>query len=338
MVQNLFFVTLKSTIICVYRIKTLLLKVSYTFQEVYFMSNIKEIAGKVLGERTGEYKTYSPEVLVPVPRNLSIEYLGVKMENLSGAGFDLWYSYEFRCLTNTGLPVASVIKFVIPHTSQNIIESKSFKLYCNGFTTERLGDTKQEALKKACKIMQADLSKAAGGNVEVSVVDSSKRLAVFKNYKELTELVDPKIEIKVYHEDPSLLEVEDTNELKEYRLKFDALRSTCRITKQADTGSMYLFYCSKKHIKEESLVKYFTSFYEEHHFHEEILITAFTRLEKLLNPEDSLFITALYQRRGSLDIGPCHYKNLNFGTEEEDIIENLGKAESFSYDPNNLYR
>lgn len=301
-------------------------------------NKVASIAGKVLGERTGEVKTYSPDVLVPVPRNLSIEYLRVKMEDLEGAGFDLWYSYEFRTLTTNGLPVASVIKFIIPHTTKNIIESKSFKLYCNGFTTERLGDTKEEALKKACEVMKKDLSKAAEGDVEVSIVDGSVRKAVFEDYVELTTLVDPKIEVKVYNETPDLLEVEDTDEVKTYRLKFDALRSTCRITHQPDSGSFYLYYQSKKHIKEESLVRYFSSFYEEHHFHEEILVTAFTRLEKLLNPEDSLFTTALYQRRGSLDIGPCHYKNMDLNSKEEDIICNLRAEKVFAYDPHNLYR
>ena len=139
-------------------------------------NKVASIAGKVLGERTGEVKTYSPDVLVPVPRNLSIEYLGVKMEDLKGAGFDLWYSYEFRTLTTNGLPVASVIKFIVPHTSKNIIESKSFKLYCNGFTTERLGDTKEEALKKA-----KQAGKQPGCEFWGITISGKKGFAVYKN-------------------------------------------------------------------------------------------------------------------------------------------------------------
>lgn len=299
---------------------------------------VESIASKVLGERTGEVKTYNPDILVPVPRNLSIEYLGVKMEDLPGEGFDLWYSYEFRCLTTNGLPLAAVIKFIVPHTSKNIIESKSFKLYCNSFTTERLGDTKAEALAKACEIMKKDLSKAAEGDVEVSLVDPTNREKVFEDYTELTTLVDPKIEVKVYNEDPSQLEIADEgNEVKEYRLKFDALRSTCRITHQPDSGSFYLYYKSKKHISEESLVRYFSSFYEEHHFHEEILVTAFTRLSKILDADDTIFATALYQRRGSLDIGPSHFKG-ELPEAEKAIVNNLRKPVAFAYDPNNLYR
>jgi len=300
-------------------------------------TTIQEIASTVLGKRTGEVKNYSPEILVPVPRNLSIEYAGIKMETLSGEGFDLWYCYEFRCLTNHGLPLAAVIKFIFPHTSTNIIESKSLKLYCNGFTTERLGDTKEEALNKACSIMQADLSKAADGKVEVSLVNPGKRSTIFSRFTELTTLVDSGIEISVYNEDPSLLEIESGSIEKEYFLKYDALRSTCRVTMQPDSGSFYLYYKSKKHIKEESLVRYLASFYEEHHFHEEILVTAYSRLEKLLDPEDSLMTTALYQRRGSLDIGPCHYKNIdNDGVQF--ITYNMKDPCNFAYDPNNLYR
>ena len=300
--------------------------------------DVSKIAGKVLGERTGEYKKYAPEVLVPVPRNLSIEHIGVKMEDLPGAGFDLWYSYEFRCLTNQGLPVASVIKFIIPHESENIIESKSFKLYCNSFTAEKLGETKAEALAKACEIMKRDLSAAAKGEVEVSVVDPSRRPEVFADYTELTTLVDPKLEVSVYNEDPTLLEVEETDEVKEYRLKFDALRSKCRITNQPDSGSVYIYYKSKKHFTEESLTRYLVSYYEECHFHEEILVTIFTRLNKLLNEDDELFTTALYQRRGSLDIGPCHYKNMQIGGSEDSIISALRFESVFAHDPNNLYR
>ena len=149
---------------------------------------IESIASKFL-QSMNEIKKYSPDILVTIPRNLSIEYLGVKMEDLPGEGFDLWYNYEFRCLTNNGLPIASLIKFIIPHSTKNLIESKSFKLYCNGFTTEKLGNTKNEALEKVCEIMKKDLSKIAKGEIEVSFISNkSEKKAVLENYKELTEI------------------------------------------------------------------------------------------------------------------------------------------------------
>lgn len=298
------------------------------------MKTVEELAGKVLGVRTGEYKKYDPTVLAPVPRNMSIAHIGVTMENLPGEGFDLWYAYEFRCLTNNGLPIASALKFIFPHTTKNIIESKSLKLYCNSFTAEKMGETKEEALEKVCEIMKRDLSKAAEGDVEVSVVTVKNKEEVFEDYIDLMTLVDPRMKVNVYNEDPTQLEVEELGEEKEYKLKFDALRSTCRLTKQPDSGSTYIYYKSKKHIKEESLVRYLASFYEEHHFHEEILITLFKRLSNILNEKDSLECCALYQRRGSLDIGPIHYKNM----ESSKDYKVLKKNNVFAFDPKNIFR
>lgn len=299
--------------------------------------SIQAVAGKVLGKKTDEIKAYNPGILVSIPRNLSIEYLGVKMEELPGTGFDTWYCYEFRTLTKNGLPIAALLKFTIPHSSKNIIESKSFKLYCNGFATERLGETKKDALLSACQIMKKDLSAAAGAVVEVSVVNVDKRERVFENYQELTSMVDPEIQISEYSENPGLLEF-DNAEKKEYRLKFDALRSKCRITSQPDSGTVYLYYKSRRHITEDSLVRYFSSFYEECHFHEEILVAIFTRINAILEKDDELFVAALYQRRGSLDIAPCHYKNIQTGSQEGLISKSLQAAKTFAFDPNNLYR
>lgn len=298
------------------------------------MKTVEELAGKVLGVRTGEYKKYDPTVLAPVPRNMSIAHIGVTMENLPGEGFDLWYAYEFRCLTNNGLPIASALKFIFPHTTKNIIESKSLKLYCNSFTAEKMGETKEEALKKVCEIMKRDLSKAAEGDVEISVVTVKNKEEVFEDYIDLMTLVDPRMKVNVYNEDPTQLEVEELGEEKEYKLKFDALRSTCRLTKQPDSGSAYIYYKSKKHIKEESLVRYLASFYEEHHFHEEVLITLFKRLSNILNEKDSLECCMLYQRRGSLDIGPIHYKNM----ESSKNYKILKKNNVFAFDPKNIFR
>lgn len=299
------------------------------------METVEQLASKVLGSRTGEYKKYAPEVLAPVPRNLSLEHIGVKMEELEGDGFDLWYSYEFNCLTNQGLPISAVLKFIIPHESKNIIESKSFKLYCNSFAGEKMGETKEDALNKVITIMEKDLSKAAEGRVQVSIVDKQCRKTVFENYVDLMDLVNPKMEVTEYNENPKLLEIDRVDEVEhDYFLKFDALRSACRITKQPDTGCAYIHYMSKKHVNEESLVRYLSSLRFEYHFHEEILITIFKRLSDLLNPEDVLECCALYQRRGSLDIGPWHAKNLNTLTDGY----YLSKDKIFAYDPNNIMR
>lgn len=299
------------------------------------MNNVEQIASRVLGERTGEYKNYSPEVLTPVSRNLSLEHISIKMEELSGEGFDLWYSYEFNCLTSQGLPISAVLKFIIPHTSKNIIESKSFKLYCNSFAGEKMGVTKEEALENVISIMKKDLSLSAEGNVQVSIVDKNKRNKVFENYQDLMNFVNPRMEVFEYKENPNLLIIDSETEVEnEYWLKFDALRSACRITHQPDTGCAYIHYKSRKHIDEESLVRYLSSLRFEYHFHEEILITIYKRLEDILNKDDLLECCALYQRRGSLDIGPYHSKNIVNDCDKNNLLEKM----AFSFDPENIMR
>jgi cobyrinic acid a,c-diamide synthase len=110
-------------------------------------------------------------------------------------------------------------------------------------------------------------------------------------------------EITDFKENPEILEVEEAQE-REYKLTFESLRSNCRVTHQPDFGDAFIYYRSKKHIKEDSLVKYLTSFRSEYHFHEECCEMIFKRLLDILDDGDKLFISALYTRRGGIDISP----------------------------------
>ena len=122
------------------------------------------------------------------------------------------------------------------------------------------------------------------------------------------QFVDEKeLKIDKFKEAPEVLTVEQTNEEKEYFLTFDSLRSNCRVTHQPDFGDLYLYYKSKKHIEEENLVKYLTSFRSEYHFHEECCEMIFKRLYDLLDASDELFVCALYTRRGGIDICPSRW-------------------------------
>ena len=113
--------------------------------------------------------------------------------------------------------------------------------------------------------------------------------------------------IEKFKEAPEVLKVETLDKIKEYYLTFDSLRSNCRVTHQPDFGDLYLYYQSKKHISEESLVKYLSSFRSEFHFHEECCEMIFKRLYDILDADDKLFVCALYTRRGGIDICPSRW-------------------------------
>lgn len=110
-----------------------------------------------------------------------------------------------------------------------------------------------------------------------------------------------------FKESPELLEVEESSLTREYFLKFESLRSNCRVTHQPDFGDAFIYYKSDKHIKEDSLVKYLCSFRSEYHFHEECCEMIFKRLYDLLGKNSELFVCALYTRRGGIDICPVRW-------------------------------
>ena len=96
------------------------------------------------------------------------------------------------------------------------------------------------------------------------------------------------------------------------------MRSNCRVTHQPDFGDAFIYYNSAKHIKEDSLVKYLSSFRSEFHFHEECCEMIFKRLYDLLDENDELFVCALYTRRGGIDICPARWSK---NCEVADVLD-----------------
>jgi len=114
-----------------------------------------------LGKATVYADRYDPALLFPIPRAAKRTEIGVGMP-LPFHGTDSWNAYELSWLDLRGKPQVAVAEFRIPAGTPNIIESKSFKLYLNGFAQEPLAST--EALRA---LLQQDLTAAAGDVVEV---------------------------------------------------------------------------------------------------------------------------------------------------------------------------
>ena len=148
------------------------------------------------------------------------------------------------------------------------------------------------------------LSKKLKTDVEINFIEND-RAEIFSNFKNIMTFVDEKsFKTSDFKECPQLLKTENTKSQNEYFLKFDSLRSNCRVTHQPDFGDIYIYYKSQKHILEYSLVKYLISFRSEYHFHEECCEMIYKRLFDILDKNDELLITALYTRRGGIDICP----------------------------------
>lgn len=265
---------------------------------------------------------YDPTLLVRELRQNNRTHLNIDADNLPFVGNDTWNGYEVTALTDNGLPIFCVIKFVYPCNNPYIVESKSVKLYFNSFSMTKMGETRQAALAKLREYAAKDLSELLECDVKVDFFENVELL-------QDSELTSSDIEwqhnasqypskggyitieddypvedvvFDTYTENPTLLKVIDTEAYGEM-YHSALLRSRCRITAQPDSGDIYINIKGKKTVDPISLLQYIVSFRDECHFHEEICEAVYMRLWNLLQP-DELVVKCLYARRGSWDINP----------------------------------
>lgn len=270
------------------------------------MNRTDEIASTHLGKKSEGSETYNPSLLVAIPRFENRKQYNIQNNNLPFEGWDVWHAYEFSAMTENGIPVTRLMKLKYNCTSEFLVESKSLKLYLNSFNMTKFGNTITECLEICKKTIEKDLSEKLKTEVTANFIENNaERSAIFINFENIMNFVDEKtLKVEKFKEAPELLETEETEKEQTYHLMFDSLRSNCRVTHQPDFGDLFLYYRSKKHILEDSIVKYLSSFRSEFHFHEECCEMIYKRLFDLLDSGDELFVCALYTRRGGIDICP----------------------------------
>ncbi len=270
------------------------------------MNRTDEIASTHLGKKSEGSETYNPSLLVAIPRFENRKQYNIQNNNLPFEGWDVWHAYEFSAMTENGIPVTRLMKLKYNCTSEFLVESKSLKLYLNSFNMTKFGNTITECLEICKKTIEKDLSEKLKTEVTANFIENNaERSAIFTNFENIMNFVDEKtLKVEKFKEAPELLETEETEKEQTYHLMFDSLRSNCRVTHQPDFGDLFLYYRSKKHILEDSIVKYLSSFRSEFHFHEECCEMIYKRLFDLLDSGDELFVCALYTRRGGIDICP----------------------------------
>lgn len=250
-----------------------------------------------LGQKT-EYKAeYDRTLLQPVPRALNRDGLGITAQQPFTQGCDIWTAYEISWLNPKGLPQVAIADVEIDFRSENLIESKSFKLYLNSFN-----QTKFSTFDEVQRIMQQDLSECAKGYVKVRL-----NPLAFYNAQPIAQLqgecIDEQdIEIDDYGFDAGILENSVNENTVEETLVSHLLKSNCLITSQPDWGSVQIHYVGKQ-IDREKLLRYLVSFRQHNEFHEQCVERIFCDLMTFAKPE-KLSVYARYTRRGGLDINP----------------------------------
>lgn len=288
------------------------------------MNKTDKIASTHLGKKSSNIDKYNSSLLVAIPRIENRKQYNIKNNNLPFFGYDVWHAYEFSVLNENNLPLNRLLKIKYNCDSEFLIESKSLKLYLNSFNMSSFGKDEEDCLKICKEKIENDLSNVLKTKVETEFFDDDKeKIEIYQNFKNILNFVDKNnLKIEKFKEAPEILEYENSDN-KEYYLKFNSLRSNCRVTHQPDFGDIFIYYKSQKHILEETLIKYLCSFRCEFHFHEECCEMIFKRLYDILNTEDELFICALYTRRGGIDINPVRYtKNISINDFEKLVAIN----------------
>lgn len=270
------------------------------------MNKTDEIASIHLGKKVSGSEKYDPNLIVAIPRIENRRQYNIENNNLPFKGFDIWHAYEFSSMTKNGIPVTRLMKMKYNCDSEFLVESKSLKLYLNSFNMTRFGNSIRECLEICKNTIEKDLSEKLKTDVKINFFENNtERENIFNNFENIMNFVNENsLKIDKFKEAPEELKTEKNNEIKTHYLLFDSLRSNCRVTHQPDFGDLFIYYKSKNHILEDSIVQYLTSFRSEYHFHEECCEMIYKRLIDLLDKNDELFVCALYTRRGGIDISP----------------------------------
>ena len=265
-----------------------------------------------LGQKTEYSSQYDRTLLQPVPRALNRDGLGITQNQPFTIGADIWTAYEISWLNEKGLPQVAIADIYLDYQSQNLIESKSFKLYLNSFNQSKFAD-----FNAVQQTMQRDLSECAQGDVKVrlnpvAVYDSQKI-----DHLQGDCIDEQDIEITSYEFNADWLKDCVSDEIVEEKLVSHLLKSNCLITNQPDWGTLHIHYVGNK-IDHEKLLRYVVSFRQHNEFHEQCVERIFCDLIHYAKPE-KLSVYARYTRRGGLDINP-------FRSNFENLPENLRLA------------
>jgi len=251
----------------------------------------------LLGKETQYVFTYDNSLIFPIARKGNRDRLNMPVKKVNGElpffGQDVWTGYELSWLNLKGKPQVAIAEFVIPAESNNIVESKSFKLYLNSFNNTRLENIDQVKTR-----LQQDLSVGFGAEIVVNLFAVDAFPLAKTRLGENIDGLD--IEVEDFEPNASLLKVSKNVEVQ--TLNSHLLKSNCPVTGQPDWATLVVQYKGSE-IDKASLLKYIISYRNHDDFHEHCVEQIFCDLSQV-GEFDELVVTARYTRRGGLDINP----------------------------------
>ena len=236
---------------------------------------------------------YDPGILYPIPRWPARSLLDIDKKILM-YGIDHWHAYELSWLDSAGKPEVAVGELFFNSDSENIVESKSLKLYLNSYNLEKFDNR-----DRVCERIVADLSAVSRSEVMV-VIHSLKELADAALPSMVIKSIDAELVTAIGNAaDESLLKLEEDVVFDE-ELRSDLFRANCPVTGQPDWASFEILYTGTK-INPGSLLSYLCSYRNHQGYHEECAERIYRDIMLQCKPTE-LRITLNFLRRGGIDI------------------------------------
>ncbi|HEV2608429.1 MAG TPA: NADPH-dependent 7-cyano-7-deazaguanine reductase QueF, partial [Xanthomonadaceae bacterium] len=186
-----------------------------------------------LGKSVAWPDRYDAAILFPIARAYGRAELDMR-DALPFIGFDLWNAYELAWLDARGKPCVGIAGFNVPADSANLIESKSLKLYLNGFA-----QTCMDSDNAVRERIARDLSQAADADVAVTLLPVADALPLRELDGDCID--DLALEISDYGPpNPDHLRVHEDAE--DEVLVSHLFRSNCPVTGQPDWASVQVRY------------------------------------------------------------------------------------------------
>ncbi len=251
----------------------------------------------VLGRPSAFKDRYDPSLLFAIARKDAREKLGLSA-SLPFAGFDFWTCYELSWQDKAGIPQLAVCSLKIPCNSENLVESKSLKLYLNSFSGSQFLNSAEVSSH-----IESDLAKVLESELEVSLIlpDDWQSLQIQSPHGTSVDNLKPEIIVKSRQ---SLL-LKTENKTAKETLHSNLFRSFCPVTGQPDWASVSINYSGNK-IDAKSLLAYIISLQNHQGFHEECCELIFMDILETCRPQ-MLSVTLNFTRRGGIEINPARY-------------------------------
>lgn len=250
-------------------------------------------------KQSGHAGSSTPALLNPIERAPARARLGIGVD-LPFRGEDLWTGYEFSWLNASGRPLVAGLVLRVPCSSPNLVESKSMKLYLNGYAQTRFGSAGE-----VLRALENDLAGAFGARPAVEVLDIERLGDIARMPGESLDGLD--VAVSDYERNPGLLTLAAGRSgagagRNTATWHTNLFRSVCPLTGQPDWASMMVEYTGLP-IDPAGLLRYLVSFRGHVAFHEDTVERIFVDIMARCEP-DGLTVYGRFLRRGGIDINP----------------------------------